>query len=111
MRVVRDVVGGATVLIQVVDDDLVDLTQSSEAYEPHSLEDKLAGAFLEARSVIRSIANDFATDFQTVPEASRPKQVDVEFSLALSMQGSMWILTSKGEGALKVKMSWELKRS
>lgn len=108
MQVLKDRVGETDVYIQIVDEDVVDITQNQEGFEKHGIEEQFRGAFASARTVIRSMANDIASEFKQIPKAARPKQIDVEFSLALSTAGTVWILTSKGECTLKVKMSWEL---
>lgn len=108
MNTIRDKVGNTHLLI-AVEDDVTVVGESKEGRQtkPTGLHDRIQHAYNEARTLILTIASDFATDLENLHHAHPPTGLELEFSLAFSAEAAAWVLTGKGETALKVKLTWE----
>ena len=45
-------------------------------------------------------------ELTSLGDQAAPTQVEMEFSMGFSAKANAWILTAKGDHALKVKMIW-----
>ena len=111
MKVIKENIGGVSVLIETIDEELlvVGEKQGVRATQQTGLSDDVKAAYTKAKSIIKNIAEDIGKELESIQEMARPKQVEMEFNIGISAQaGPVWILTSKGDYGLKVKMTWDL---
>ena len=110
MKVVKDTIGNTTVFIQALDDDLQVLgeAQVGRVTRPTGIEDELVDIYAKLKSVIRSIAEDIGTEVKSINADSRPKEVEMEFNMSLSAQVGAWVVSGKGDSALKIRMMWDI---
>jgi hypothetical protein len=111
MKAVQTKIGSAAVLIEMTDEplEIYGQTQEGRKTQTTGVADQLKDSYDKAKTVIKEIAEDIGQQLTILSAGSRPKQVDVEFGLSLSASAGVWVVTGKGECALKVKMSWEFK--
>lgn len=111
MKVIKESIGNTTVLIQTIEEDLlvVGKSQGGRATQLTGITDNVKAAYSNTKSLIKSIAEDIGNELESIQGMARPKQVEMEFNIGISAQaGPVWILSSKGDYGLKVKMTWEL---
>lgn len=109
MLVAKTSVGKEEVLIEVVKEhiEIAGATDKRQT-EPTGIEDALGEAYERAKVVITTIAADFATSFKAALASGQ--KIELEFSLGLSASSGLWVISGKGEAAMKVKMVWEEKK-
>ncbi len=73
--------------------------------EVTGIEDNLRDAYERAKQMIGGIASDFAASFKE--KLATAQKVELEFSLGLSSTSGLWVISAKGEAALKVRMTWD----
>lgn len=110
MKVIKETIGNVNILIQTMDNDLevINETQEGPAIIDTSIEDKLQEIYTKAKLVIRNMAEGIGSELVKIAPLPRPKQVELEFTMGISAQAGIWILSSGGEHTLAVKMIWEL---
>ena len=78
---------------------------SGRQTEVTGIEDNLKEAYGTVKNIITTMAGDFAESLKDKVIAGQ--KVEVEFNLGLSVTSGFWIMSGKGECAIKVKMIWE----
>jgi hypothetical protein len=109
MRTVRTTIGNTEVLIEAIDENVEVLgpPAGGRATRPTSITDDLQKAYGKAKAIIAEIAEDISKEIHEVSSASRPAELALEFDLGFSAQAGAWVITGKGECALKVTMTWK----
>lgn len=109
MQTVSTSIGGTEVLIEALGDDveILGAPRPARATQTTGITDDMRQAYAKAKAVIAEIANDVGEDMHRVAAACRPAQLVLEFDLAFSAKAGTWIITGKGECALKVTMTWD----
>ncbi len=110
MKVVKDKIGNADILIQTLETelDIVNAEPDGPQLVDTGLEEDIKDAYGAAKTVIKEIAADIGADLNTLPAEARPKDVEMEFHLGFSAGANIWVLSGQGEYAFKVKMTWQL---
>jgi hypothetical protein len=106
MLVARTSVGTQPILIETTEDDVEIAGEAAERQtQPTSIEDTLGDAYQRAKDVITTMATDFANNLKAAVASGQ--KIELEFSLSLSAKSGLWVISGKGEAAIKVKMVWE----
>jgi hypothetical protein len=115
MQVFSETIGDTTIFIQAIEEDaddkveIIGETWGGRATQLTGISDEVRESYVKIRSAIKNIAEDIGSELKGVQAAARPKQVEVEFNVGISAEvGPIFIMSSKGEYGLKVKMTWEL---
>ena len=109
MKVIEEDLGGTTIAIQAINEPLEVLEEGGRATQLTGVRDSIENGYSKIKSLIKEIATDIGDELHTIESSSCPKQVEMEFQIALSAQiGPVLILSGKGDYAIKVKMSWDL---
>ena len=110
MQTVRTSIGDAEVLIETLDNEVEVLGApgGARATQTTGITDDLRKAYGQAKSVIREIAQDVGQEVHQLTAVTRPNELQLEFDLGFSAQVGAWIITSGGNCALKVTMTWKL---
>jgi hypothetical protein len=104
MIVARTSLKDQEILIEAVDEQVEYAGPSTTPRTVDTgIEDKFKGAYDSLKSVVSTIAADFANSFT----AAKGQKIELEFSMSLSATTGVWIVSGKGECAIKVKMVWE----
>jgi hypothetical protein len=111
MKTVSTNIVSTPVLIEVITDNVEVIGPGNPGRRTRttSIEDQIADAYADAKETIAAIAKDIGTQLDSLTEGSRPKQVELEFSMGFSINAGVWVLTAKGESTFKVKMTWDAK--
>lgn len=109
MQAVRTSIGDTEVLIEAIDEnvEVLGAPAGGRATRTTGITDDLRQAYAKAKTVIAEIADDISKEMQDVSAASRPAELALEFDLGFSVQAGAWVITGKGECALKVTMTWK----
>jgi non-canonical (house-cleaning) NTP pyrophosphatase len=108
MLVAKTSIGKQAILIETVEDDVQIVgDEGGRQTQPTAIEDTLGEAYQRAKDVITTMAADFAKDIREFVTSGQ--KVELEFSLGLSATSGLWVISGKGEAAIKVKMMWEKK--
>lgn len=113
MKVIKDNIGGVSVLINAIDDPVRNIS----GVEPDIVETqnrKIEDAYNTAKTIIKNFAKDMGQEFNTLKmekDSIPPQQMEVEFNLGFSAQAGIWILGIQNDYALKVKMIWETEKA
>jgi len=111
MKAVEVRIGKGDVLFGVIDEELDVFGRGGEelpVVPTANIPQKLANAYDEVKNVISSIATDMGERLKAIEDAMRPKQAEMEFSVGLTAEAKAVVFSGKGEGAFKVKLTWEL---
>lgn len=81
--------------------------RQTETTSIRDVEERLGTAYERAKEIIGSIATDFGA---VLEKAAATDKVELEFSMGLSSTSGLWVISAKGECALKVKLTWERSR-
>jgi hypothetical protein len=109
MKVVKEMIGNTSVLIQTMAEipEIVEGADEGPDIVDTMIGEELKEAYAKAKAVIKGIAEDIGTGLNTLQAEARPKQMEIEFTLGLSAEAKAWIIGAKTDYALKVKMTWE----
>ena len=109
MKAVKETIGDTLVLIQTMDEspEIVGGTDEGPDIVDTGIEEELKEAYAKAKAVIKGIAEDIGGGLNALQVETRPKQMEIEFSLGLSAEAKAWVIGAKTDYALKVKMTWE----
>lgn len=110
MRVIVEKIGNTTVLLETFEEDLELLNVSDEGRSTQltGIEDRISTAYADVKTLIKTIAEDIGTEIKNASSDVRPQQIEMSFNIGISAQaGPVWILSGRGEYALKVKMIWD----
>lgn len=111
MKVIKETIDGTTIFIQIIDEDLEILEETKNGgrfTQVTGIEEEIHAIYAKTKSLIKNIAEDIGAEIKSLQASTRPKQVEMEFNVGISAQaGPIWILSGKGDYALKVKMTWE----
>jgi hypothetical protein len=109
LKVIEENLGNTTIVIQTVDEPLEVFEDGGRATHLTGIRSSIENGYTKIKSLIKEIATDIGDELHTIESSSRPKQVEMEFQIALSAQiGPVLILSGKGDCAMKVKMTWDL---
>jgi hypothetical protein len=109
MLVARTSIGKQPVLIETVQEGIEIVGQGSgRQTQPTAIEDTLGDAYNRVKEVITTIAADFDKNLKEFIASGQ--KVELEFSLGLSASTGLWVISGKGEAALKAKIVWEEKK-
>lgn len=112
MQAVQEKIGDVDVLIQTLDDrvSVVNQSHSGPAISDTSIQDRAKDAYVRAKSIIRAFAEDIGNDLGNlrIEEGANLSSMEVEFSMGFSTQLGVWVLGAQGQGALSVRMTWEM---
>jgi hypothetical protein len=104
----KTTIGNEEVLIEVAEDDLKLVGAAYKRQtEPTAIEDKLGEAYVRVKGLIRTIAADFSNTLKDVLASGQ--KIEMEFSLGLSASSGLWVISAKGEAAIKITIAWEPK--
>src|SRR5437016_2144298 len=100
MKVVKEKFGDTLVLVEAIDEPIEIMGGSSQAQaQPHDtqtsaparrqtektgIKEDLEQLYASAKSTIRGIVEEMGKELKSIQAESRPKQVNMEFSIALS---------------------------
>lgn len=109
METVRTSIGDTEVLIAAIDEnvEILGAPPGGRATRTTGITDDLRHAYEKAKTVIAEIASDIGKQMHDVAATSRPAELELEFDLGFSAQAGAWVITGKGECALKVTMTWK----
>ncbi len=109
MKAVQGTIGNTAVLIQTIDQELEIFNPDQEnlVLVDTGIGDEMKDVYKNAKAIIRGIAEDFGKELDSTREVAHVKQMEVEFSLGLSVEGKAWILGAKNDYSLKVKLVWQ----
>jgi hypothetical protein len=109
LKVIKDSLGDTEITIQPISESLEVLGEGGRATQLTGLRDDVKNGYSKIKCLIREVATDIGSELHAVESLSRPKQVEVEFQIAMSAQiGPVVILGGKGDSTMKVKMIWDL---
>jgi len=109
MIVAKTSLGNNELLIEALDESVeIAGGASVRQTEGTAIEDKLQDAYGRVKSIISSMAGDFAESLKQ--KMASGQSVELEFNLGLSASSGFWVISGKGECAIKVKMIWEADR-
>lgn len=110
METVPANIAGATVLFEIVDDEvnIVDSASGSRLTEPASLPTRFTDVFASVKASITAIAGELVTQIRETPPEMRPAKVEVSMGLAVSAKGRLCIVTAKTQGNFRVTLTWDL---
>jgi hypothetical protein len=110
MKAVLAAIGGAEVLIEVLDDEVEVLgaVRPGRATQTTGVTEDLRQAYAKAKLAISEMAKDMGQELRQLAAATRPKQVELEFNMGFSATAGVWVVSGKGDCGLKVKMTWQL---
>jgi len=111
MKVMKETIGNATFFIETLDDalEIVGEQETGRATQLTSIPRQVQTTYDSLKTTLRAIAEDIGSQLTAIRADARPKSVQMEFSLGLSAQaGPIWLVSSRGDYALKVTMTWEL---
>ena len=98
--------GDKQILIETLSESVeIAGTPAERQTEETGIEDNLKNAYAGAKEIIGTMAADFAGSLKD--KLATAQKVEVEFSLGLASTSGLWVISAKGECALKVKMTWE----
>jgi hypothetical protein len=109
MKVIRERIGDADVLIQALDDgglEGLNFEDEGPALVNTGIEDDIQDAYEKAKTVIKNVATDFGSELDDIRKKTHVKQMELEFSLGFSAQAKAWVVGVKADSALKVKLTW-----
>lgn len=105
MLVARTSVGKQAVLIETVEEGMEIIgAQRERQTQPTAIEDTLGEAYERVKEVITTIATDFSENLKELIASGQ--KVELEFNLALSASTGLWVISGKGEAAIKAKIVW-----
>ena len=109
MKAVKETIGNTSVLIQTMEETPEIVGEAGEGPDivDTGIGEELKEVYAKAKAVIKGIAEDIGTGFNTLQAEARPKQMEIEFTMGLSAEAKTWIIGAKTDYALKVKMTWE----
>jgi hypothetical protein len=106
MLVARASVGAQAILIETIADNVEVVGGTGRRQtEPTAIEDTLGEPYQRAREVITAIAANFSTIVKEMMASGQ--KIELEFSMGLSASAGLWVISGKGDAAIKVKMIWE----
>lgn len=111
MKVIRERIGVADVLIQAMDNELEILNSENDgpALVNTGIEDEIKEAYQKAKDVIKEIAEDLGQEFDSIRETARAQQMEVEFSMGFSAEAKAWVVFgAKADSGLKIKLTWQV---
>lgn len=114
MKVIKEKIGDADILIAVSDTAIEVLNENIDANGrntlPTSIESSdVSDAYMKLKDTIRNIAKDFGENITNFESVHKPKEIGLEFNMVLSATaGPMWIISATGEVGIKVSIKWEL---
>jgi Trypsin-co-occurring domain 1 len=113
MKAIITEIGNTKVLVEAQQEivELIGTDTDGRRTIPTGISADMSDAYRRAKDTLKQMATDFGNDFTQIASAVRPKSLEVEFNLALSAETGMWIVTTKGECALKITLCWELANS
>ncbi len=80
-------------------------------YMPTSAGEKvkkvMGDAYAAMKEVLKNISEDIGEHLNSIDLPKRPKQVEMEFSIAVSGEGKLIIINGEAEAGVKVKLTWE----
>jgi len=109
MRVIQDIIGDTTVLIQIIDEELEIVGQPGRATQPTGLDEEVKKVYKSLKSTITGIAKDISTDMRRIGTEDRPEALEIEFNVGVSAEAGPVFLVGKGNAGFKVKMTWDFK--
>jgi hypothetical protein len=110
MKTVSEQIENTKILIETMDEsvEVVGTDQHGRATVTTSMNERIAKAYEEAKDTIAAIALDMGKEFDSLKGQTRPKQLELEFAMGFSASAGVWVITAKGDAALKVKLIWQL---
>jgi hypothetical protein len=109
MLVAKASVGKQPILIETVQEGIEIVGPGGERQtQPTAIEDTLGDAYQRMKEVITTIAADFGKNLKEFIASGQ--KVELEFSLGLSASTGLWVISGKGEAAIKAKIVWEEKK-
>lgn len=96
--------GGVDLLVQAVPVTIV-------GSEPTSAASRVMDAYARAEPAIRAVAQSVAGTIEGLLEqARRPREVEVEFGLAVSVEGDVILVRGTAEASLAIRLCYEVTR-
>ena len=111
MKVIKETIGNTTLFIETLDEplEIVGEKKTGRATQLTGISHPVQAAYHNLKTTIHAIAEDIGSQLTTIRAGAQPKSVQMEFSLGLSAQaGPIWLVSGRGDYALKVTITWEL---
>jgi len=108
MKAVSAKLDNTTILIEAVGEGVEVLGKPVVGRQTKTtgIDNRALDAYNDAKLAITAIAKDIGTQFDALADKARPTRVELEFSMGFSASTGVWVITAKGESALKVKLTW-----
>lgn len=88
---------------------LVQAAQEAGTEPTSSLGAKIVAAYQDAEAAILGVAKSVATTVSHLANAPRkPSQVEVEFGLALTVEGSIYVVKGSAEASVAVTLTYDI---
>ena len=112
MQTIKAMIGNTEVLINAIDDVLdepthIDSSGSLKNTTKTGLNDGTKNAFDKAKNTIFSFVDACENELES--REKKPSEMVIEFSMAFSAKGDIWVIGCEGNAALKVSLKWTAK--
>lgn len=113
MKVIRETIGDASVTIQVIDDYLEVLgEESGRATQLTGVRRKADNVYAQVKNLMREVSVDVGKEIRKIEVRLRPQKVEIELKIGFSSQvGLIWLMGGQSDYGMKVKMTWETRKS
>ncbi len=110
MKVIKETINNEDFFIQVTSNQ-VDIINDNTgpSIVDTSIEEQAKKIYSKTKSLIKEIAMDIGEELRSIPDSNKPKQVEMEFNVAISADINAPILfSSSGECGFTITITWTL---